>query len=112
PHVEVPSWCYGKSKEASPALRAADHPVPASPPSPPAPAHRSSSLGCLRGRNGRSHSGGGLGPAPQDVPVQMKHGLAGPCSDIDENAVVGQPHLLCGLGDELEHPLRFARIEL
>jgi hypothetical protein len=44
--------------------------------------------------------------AAEHVPMEMKDRLSAPGADVDEHAVVLEPGLAGGLGDELEHALR------
>jgi hypothetical protein len=43
---------------------------------------------------------------PEHVPVQVEDRLPAAGPDVDDDAVVLEPDLARGLGDELEHPLR------
>jgi hypothetical protein len=42
----------------------------------------------------------------------MEDGLAGAFADVDDDAVVVEPHCFRRVGDELEHPLRLVGREL
>lgn len=44
--------------------------------------------------------------------MQMKHGLPGPGACVDHDTVIGQAFLRSNSGDEVEHPLVLAGVEL
>src|SRR5262249_9539322 len=100
--------------------------APAGAPSPPSVGSRGSDVACPgvgrlapssrpRARPGSPRSGSSGHPShppTEHMPVQMENRLPASGADVDDDAVVLEAHLECGLGDELEHPLRLVGREL
>ena len=53
-----------------------------------------------------------MDPAAEHVPVEVEDRLSAPRPDVDEHAVVLEPGVAGGLGDEFEHALRLFGREL